>query len=581
MMRYLPQTRGLYHLTIVLIICIALARIISTYHEFTQTVDEPFHIACGMQLLQQGHYDIELQHPPLARIFVALGPYLAGLRLPNFEGGSEHGTELGNAILNGNINYWHNLALARLGTLPFFVLACAVVWFWANHISGKRAAFFSLLVFSLLPPVLGHSSLATTDMAAAATLCLALYCFALWIENPSWPVTAGLGVGIGLALVSKFSMLLFFPVCAIAMVLLCLATGKGSFREHPFWKLSGKAVVCLAVACFVIWAGYLFTLAPLEATRPHAMVDRFFQSYPSTHHLLEAILETPVPDGQVPKSIAALADHNRGGHSAFFLGQWRRHGWWYFFPVIFLVKTPLAFLLLSCIGGVFVARSFKGEHDWRRVAPLGCALAIMASSLVSNIDIGLRHLLAIYLPLSIVSGDAASQLLGSIRRPMVSRAVIAGIFIWLAGSSVLAHPDYLAYFNVFAFGRPERIEVDSDLDWGQDLYRLSKWLKLQGVRDVGLSYFGTADLSHADLPNFHELIPYQKESGWVAISAYNRTLPSPFFVKRLPNIATYYGIPWNFDRLKSGEGPFAWLTNYQPVAKIGNSIFVYNIAQQK
>ena len=252
-----------------------------------------------------------------------------------------------------------------------------------------------------------------------------------------------------------------------------------------------------------------------------------------------------------------------------------------FFPCHIPRKDPTGVSLAFLHGGVFVARSFKGEHDWRRVAPLGCALAIMASSLVSNIDIGLRHLLAIYLPLSIVSGDAASQLLGSIRRPMVSRAVIAGIFIWLAGSSVLAHPDYLAYFNVFAFGRPERIEVDSDLDWGQDLYRLSKWLKLQGVRDVGLSYFGTADLSHADLPNFHELIPYQKESGWVAISAYNRTLPSPFFVKRLPNIATYYGIPWNFDRLKSGEGPFAWLTDYQPVAKIGNSIFVYNIAQQK
>ena len=253
MMRYLPRTRGLYDLTIVLIICIALARIISTYHEFTQTVDEPSHslwdaIAAARTL----RYRTAASSP--CPIFVALGPYLAGLRLPNFEGGSEHGTELGNAILNGNINYWHNLALARLGTLPFFVLACAVVWFWANHISGKRAAFFSLLVFSLLPPVLGHSSLATTDMAAAATLCLALYCFALWIENPSWPVTAGLGVGIGLALVSKFSMLLFFPAgdCPGSTV---SCDGQGFFSGAPLLeaKRKGSRLLSRGLLCDLGW----------------------------------------------------------------------------------------------------------------------------------------------------------------------------------------------------------------------------------------------------------------------------------------------------------------------------------------
>jgi hypothetical protein len=59
--------RPWYGIAAVLIVCIAVARIVSTYAEFTATFDEPFHIACGMQLLRQGIYTIELQHPPLAR----------------------------------------------------------------------------------------------------------------------------------------------------------------------------------------------------------------------------------------------------------------------------------------------------------------------------------------------------------------------------------------------------------------------------------------------------------------------------------------------------------------------------------
>jgi hypothetical protein len=562
-------------LAVVTIIAIGVARIESTYRECSQTVDESSDIACGMQLLQDRVYLMDVKHPPVGRVAVALGSFLEGVRLP---GQGNDMFALGNVILNSNNNYWHNLTLARLGTLPFFVLACVVVWSWSNHLFGKWAASLSLLLFSMVPSILAHGSLATNDMAGAAGLCLALYWFTLWIEKPTWWAAARLGIATGLAVASKFSAVLFLPGCAAALILLYVAQGVDSPRSCRLWRVAGSVSVSLIVAYFVVWAGYLFTVAPIQASRPHAAVDKVFGRHPVIHDALGTILETPYPAGKVASGIAALAGQSKAGQVSFFLGEWRRHGWWYFFPVIFLVKTPVPFLLLSGIGIVFLVRSFRRAHDWRVIAPLLFALVILTLSMPSGINIGLRHILAIYPLLAIVAGYAALELWGTIWQPMVARSVVVTACAWLLTSSVLAHPDYLAYFNFFASGRPERIEVDSDLDWGQDLARLSRWLHARGVQEVALSYFGTADLTHAALPSFHELAPYEKVSGWVAISARYRVIPSPFLlIPPPPGMAAYYSVPGNFERIKPGLGPFAWLAAYQPVERIGHSIFVYYI----
>ena len=57
------------------LILIATLRIVSTYTVFNHTSDEPNHIACGMEWLDKGTYTYETQHPPLARIAAALGPF--------------------------------------------------------------------------------------------------------------------------------------------------------------------------------------------------------------------------------------------------------------------------------------------------------------------------------------------------------------------------------------------------------------------------------------------------------------------------------------------------------------------------
>src|SRR5882672_4213905 len=141
-------------------------RIVSTYTVFSHTSDEPAHIACGMEWLDQRAYRYENQHPPLTRIMAALGPYLDGARST---GQKEMFTE-GNAILYGatGSHYDRRLALARAGNLPFFWLACGMVFLWGRRVLGPAGAVLAVLIFTMTPTVLAHAALSTTHMGITA-----------------------------------------------------------------------------------------------------------------------------------------------------------------------------------------------------------------------------------------------------------------------------------------------------------------------------------------------------------------------------------------------------------------------------
>lgn len=561
-----------YMLAAVLITAVGVIRIVSTYREVSQTMDEPAHIATGLQLLQDHVYNLESQHPPLSRVAVALGPWLSGSRMP--EDGEM--MERGNDILYANGNHWRTLTLARVGVLPFFLLACAVVWIWSSRLWGRNTALFALLGFTMLPIVLAHAGLATTDMAIGAGLPLALYRLVCWVEEPVWKTAAWLGGAVGIAVASKFTSLLFLPGCAGALLILLLATGNGGIFRRLSWRsLAGQAAIFAGVLYLVLCACYLFSGDPLvpATQRPHHTIDRLLGNHKTLHDAAYTLIEAPIPASEVYYGALSAYLHNKGGHTAFFLGQWSRSGWWYYFPLLILVKTPAAFLLLLGIGGYFLLRSWRKQRNWQVLAPAAFGIAILCLVIPSHINIGLRHILPIFPLLAMVAGYGASRLWDNSGKYRTAGIVL---LLWLTVASLRAHPNYLAYFNEFV-RHPERIEVDSDFDWGQDLDQLARWLRAHNVHQVSISYFGSADLRYAGLPPFRELEPNQPVKGWVAISAYDRLLPSPFGVKRFRNVPTYYSIPASFRTGSSQPGPFAWLSAYQAVARVGNSIFVYYI----
>lgn len=539
----------------ILLALLGVIRIISTYHVFNQTTDEPAHIACGMEWLQRGTYRFETITPPLARIATAVGPFLAGIRLTN---DNRSMWDQGNGILATHGNYIRNLSLARAGILPFFLLGAFVVWCWAKKVYGHRAALLAVFFYTTCPVILGHAGLATTDMALEACCSGALLALILWLEYPTYSLSVILGAAIGLAILSKFSALVFLLSCGLLFFGAKLLSAKDTEKPRLAWyKVSGIAVLTLFL---VLWAGYRFSMGPIASSgRSHAEIDHFVKTKGILHDVTYSIVESRlVPMPAFWSGIQEVFEYNTYGHKAYLLGKIRQDGWWYFFPVALGVKTPIPLLILAVAGMFYLARLSLRKRDWMLAAPVLAFLGLLAVGIHSRLDLGVRYVLPIYSMFAVTAGVAADRLL-KVKARYIGLALVLVLLMWESISTSLAHPDYMAYFNEFAGRHPENILIDSDLDWGQDMVRLSRVLHQNGVKEFSIVYSGTADLRNFDLPPYHTLSPYERATGWIAISMF----------------------PLKTGDLRRPNDSFQWLEAYRPFCTVGPSMLLYHLENQQ
>lgn len=540
-----------YFAGFVLLLLLGLGRIVSTYKSVSVTSDEIPNLACGMQWLDQGQYSYGPFHPPLARIAIAIGPYLSGLR-------SQHKPDRwqeGNAILDSAPRYKHALTLARLGILPFFVLACVVVWLWARRLAGEAGALIAVLLFSNVPPVLAHAGLATTDMALTACVAFALYGFYRWLEQPNWRTAALLGVGSALAFLCKFSGALFIAMGGLAMLVL-----YGLSREHNRGRAKQFAAAA-AIAFVIIWGAYRFSFGRMSETVDASATSEGSILARTAGAVVRVVHTVPVPAPAIFDGLLIVRDHDAGGHAAYLLGQNRTSGWWYFFPVALGVKSPLGFLLLVFAGGFALVVGFRRRVDWRMWAPASAALAILISCLPAHLNIGVRYVLPMFPMLAIAAAIGFVYLW---QRGRAARIIACGLVAWTVLSSLFAHPDYIPYFNELAGRHPERVLVDSDLDWGQDMGRLAEKLRAHRATHVYLACLYTATIDKLGFPPWDGLEPYKPVKGWVAVSQ--------------TELKTF---AWAIAQQQGRKDlPYAWLNAYQPVDHAGKSILIYHIADE-
>ena len=532
---------------------IAAVRIGSTWRIFNETTDESYHIACGMQWLSAGRYTYETQHPPLARIVVALGPYLDGAKFSNLPTGYEEGGRM----LSEAPDYYGLLTRARAGNLIFYFLGCLGVWLLARRCGGSIVAAVSVGLFTLIPVVLGHAGMATTDMALSACLALAFWGWQQWLDLPGDPTRAALaGAATGLAMVSKFSSVLFLPAILVPIL---------------FWRwwrkelnVSGrlgvlKAAGCAAVAFFfVCWPVYRFDLTParMPPDRKFFLLDlligrigRHIGGAEGMHDVAYWFLGLHLPLAGMIRGIGEVYQHNWDGHSAYLFGQLSQQGWWYFFPVVLAIKTPLALAILAIAGAVVAFR----ERNRSALECLMAAAAIVLVSMASNVNIGVRHVLPVYLLISVPAGLAVVRLWKS------HKLIVAALCFWMVAGSIAAHPDYLADFNLLAMGKPERIVADSDLDWGQDLHRATLMLRQRGVREAWIAYEGPAQPARETGIVYRELPENTRVRGWVVAS-----LRSLYYVGAKVQAS---GKP----------DPYGWLKPLTPTMRAGRSIVIFEL----
>jgi hypothetical protein len=300
-----------------------------------------------------------------------------------------------------------------------------------------------------------------------------------------------------------------------------------------------------------MWTCYRFTVIPLATVYgPHPRIDSMLSGHPLLQGMWNAVLAMRLPLTEAMIGARDLYRHNAIGHDSYLLGQWSNSGWWYFFPVVLAVKSPIGLLLIAACGWAVIVSRFRNA-GWQQILTAVFPIAILLVCMASRIDLGVRHILPVYFLLAILGGHAATVLF---RHSRAAAAVAALLVAWVAVDSWRAHPDYLAHFNEFGGSHPENILCESDLDWGQDLNRLSERLKQRGVQDFYLAYFGSAVIDYAGLPRYQFLSGTQPARGYIAISLH--------FL--------------NIEYRKNGA--FAWLKPYTPVERIGKSIDLYYIA---
>ncbi len=482
------------------LVVLATARIVSTYTTFSHTFDEPAHIACGMEWLEKHTYTYETQHPPLTRVMTALLPRMFG----SHGAGQTSMWDEGLAILFAHGPEDSTLALARMGILPFFWITCWIVysstrWISGNSAGSAAAAVIAVFLTTMTPTVLAHAGLATTDMGLTAMLLLAIYTGWRWMEEPVLWRAAVFGASTGLAVLAKFSALPFLPSVALVALAIWLCFERPAIGTLIKLALARGVQLLFAamVASLVIWAGYRFSFGKTPG------------------------VSFSIPAPELFSGIAEVRKHNAGGHLTYLLGAVNTVGWPYFYVVALAVKTPLAVLALGISGlALLFSRKRFGTRGW--IAPSLVLGILIFSSFFSNIRIGTRHVLPVFVAFAIAGGCAAIGIPRSLKQqnkqPGLAQAAVALLLLSVAVSSLAAHPDYLAYFNITAGAKPEAFLVDSDLDWGQDMKRLAQRLKDVGAKEVYFTQFLPGNLHKMyGFPPIRPLDVNGPQPGWNAI----------------------------------------------------------------
>jgi len=569
------------------------------------TVDEVLHIAAGYTYLTTHEYRLNPEHPPLVKDMAALPLLFLNLSAPYSH---PSWTQYTNDQWGfGRLFFYHSgnnpdqiLFWSRLPIIGVLLLFGLFLFWWSRELGGLLVAFLVLFFFTFSPTFLAHGRLVTTDVGAAFGVALATYFYIKLLREPSWKRGVGAGFFLGIALLVKFSTLVLLPYF-VALTFLWLVIQPKAFVWRSVLPYVRSGGIVVMVSILLVSAVYWFHIAhyPFERQVEDAKWNlAWMWKIEEPEKVRFQIPGNPIlrPLGQY--ALGSLMTVGRASHNQvrYFLGELQWSGTlWYYFPVLYLTKVPLALHILTLFALTplffFIRRSLFGrEYSMEKIKEwalnhftlLALSLFIllyMVSAMASSLTIGIRHILPIFPFVYLLVAIGLKQVLDK-HLPFfgfqTKCLILALLFGWYAISSMSTFPYYLSYYNELAGGVENgyKVAVDSNYDWGQDAKRLAKWVEAQGVDKVYVDYFGGDGID----PEYYlkgRYIPWRGSSLWEFRGM--KKSDSKDFPKGnyLAVSATFLqGGSW---RDVSFEKDYAWLDAYTPVARPGPSIFVYYI----
>jgi tetratricopeptide (TPR) repeat protein len=554
---------------------------IGNFTQQSPTIDEPVHLLGGYSYLKWHDFRVNPEHPPLVKMWAALPLLWMEVHDPREENSlwrqileSEPGGPV--YVFAREMFFRHNDAaklffFARLQMLAISVLLAWFIFLWSRELFGICAAMSSLALYALEPTILAHSAIIHTDLPFAAVFFIGTYFLWRVARQWTWSNLLLASFACGFAAMTKHSFLVFGPVwLALGIVEGCGSgpraepTEAAWFRKNSLHRMATVFACAAGAAYFALWAAYGFRFrAASEETALLFVADVL----PAHRAIVQAFVSFLLDYRLLPEAFIAgcLYNFKVWGRSSYLLGALSADGFWSYFPVAFAVKTPVPFLLmLAAVLGLIVLKKRSRIYLWLIVPPL----IYLVLAILSRFNIGIRHLLPIYPFLFVLTGGFVAEMWREGAR--WKRGIFIALGSWFLWSSLSIYPDYLAYFNELVGGpkNGHKVLLDSNLDWGQDLVGLKKWMDAQGVKKIQLLYFGTAEPEYYGIDDF-----YSAENLFGKGTTARREIDLPEYLAISANFL--YGgklfLPDDMAKLAASYRP------EQPVGGIGYSIYVFRL----
>jgi 4-amino-4-deoxy-L-arabinose transferase-like glycosyltransferase len=568
-----------------ILIAAAILALASVWHD-APIVDEDPHIGAAYSYIVGHTYEFNPEHPPLAKDLAGIA--LSFLNIPKNFLTNYDASHPG--VVNDQWNFGRQLIYhsgvdpillvhtAKTPMILFFLFSGWLIFLWAKRTYNERAALMAVFLFSFSPTIIAHSRLVTTDIPALFGVLFASYFFLRYLLHSSRSNFIWASLAFGIALLTKFSTFLLVPY----FIILALVWGWVHGRHHltHAGRELIKAILIMVVGfIFVVGPVYAFHIQNYPAARQKQDTIQTLQSFPG--HIANMVIWASDksilrPYAQYGLGLTMVTQRASGGNRTYFLGSVSSTSFKSYFPIVFALKEPIPFLILLFAGLYFGISAWRRNHHESLAEKLEknfLAFAMLlwiaiygVTSISSNLNIGIRHLMPIYGFLFILTAGTIEHAIN--HRPRFRKAV-AVLLVWYLAECLAVYPFYLTYFNKFAGGPSGgyRYVADSNLDWGQDLWRLGDYIKANNIQKIYVDYFGWAEqefylgqpfvwLVGGTYTNANQFFAANPNGGWIAVSG------------------TYY----DESSTKSGDN-YYWLKAYKPTAVIGHSIFVWHLTR--
>ncbi len=677
----LTKKRSHFVAAVLLIIMFILA--VTSVAGDSAIMDEVAHIPAGYSYLKFQDYRLNPEHPPLIKAMAAAPLVFMDLKFPlshpawtsEANGQWESGYQF---IYHSGNDADKILFASRIPEILLMLLLGFFLYKWTAELYSRKAALLALFLYAFSPTIITHGRFVTTDLGVTVFLFIALYYFIKFIKKPGWKNLIIAGLTLGLAELAKYSAILLLPFFGI-ITLIAIFTKKlspskkkrevnipllGEDRGRLIPPLSkgargifekginrlklagfylGSLFLIFAIAYLLVGVSYQAIMANYPIEKQHQLIDA---SLPQSIELFKQKLDLDIlnratdnqilrPYAQYFLGLAMVMSHVEGGHTTFLMGDFSNQGWWYYFPIAFLLKIPLALHILILITLTFflckftktaliVGTGFKPvptksvitkfvsaiwmglkpiptkflSYSWKHLAEIamfGIIVTFALAGITGKLNIGVRYMLPILPFIYILVSGQIVQLLNSIKcrdgfeiRPykyLVSKILLFALLGWYLLANLSIYPSYLAYFNELK-GGPDKgylYLTDSNLDWGQDLKRLSKWVNdynkdCDEIVETGFKPVPATDNLCANLTRE----PITK----IKVDYFGGGVPAYYLGDKFVEWHSEYGpadgwlaVSATFLQMSKHENPSSsyeyLLENHQPVAKIGYSIFIY------